>query len=393
MSDLRNPILISLVTCLFLFVSNTTFTQEFPRYLIQDKAPEIEDEADKKKLDSCIQVYWSARSDSARFMAIQAYTSWSYNPEVWSKYNLWVKNQLLKNGYSNAWPKWKRQVLLDCYRYELVHYLYDLEDVRSTDSIYTEALSIANQMSDQTLCARLYRFWGTFNENNGKYDEAVEGYRRALRVVDKNDHLFISETTMFLGQCHQTFGNYYKAIDLLNESLAFSKKNKVQGNLGSIYLTLGNIFGDLENSIQSEKYYRLGLENNQGQSVPDGYFFNNIAQIKLADGKLKDAFDLFEKAYQSNKASNNDITTPLQNMGDIYVRQGQFDLAEQKLNAAKESFDFRIGDLTQMISIYVSFFELYWLRTGLKRLGWQPRKPIKFLKNHLFQEGSWTQQD
>jgi tetratricopeptide (TPR) repeat protein len=164
-----------------------------------------------------------------------------------------------------------------------------------------------------------------------KYRDAVEAYRRSLRI-DSTD----APTYFNLGLCYQVLGNDDEALGALNRSIVldstfgpahlevgkvYLKKQKIE-EAEAVYLSTKRIFAD---SLQYAMAAEQGLSN-----VSIAY--SNRAILDMRDGNMAAAEADAEKAVSLSPDASRGYFVA----GRMYERQQKIDLAEQRFRAAVE---------------------------------------------------------
>jgi tetratricopeptide (TPR) repeat protein len=167
----------------------------------------------------------------------------------------------------------------------------------------TEALPIflelANQYPDERMVQMLL---GQVYTNLGKFDEANAWFEKAAKLDGSTPRVYT-----FLGNNELLKGNYTKARDLFNTSLA--KQVKGSAPFGPNYgLAYAYIYqGDIKSAVKTLEAYAADYQTStQQQNFPAVFIWNSIARLHLEYGKGEDALKAYEKGYSTIPASNLD---------------------------------------------------------------------------------------
>jgi tetratricopeptide (TPR) repeat protein len=181
----------------------------------------------------------------------------------------------------------------------------------------------------------------------GKYDAAVAGFRRSVRIARADEgarETVLPRALAGLGQAYSALDRFDDAEKVLREALEIDRQRGAAGrrDLARDFEALGlNRFyaGDLEPArgyILRANRLRLELEGELSPSVSDN--FNTLAAIAYFEGKPAEA----ERLYLSRLAIDEkvlgpehpDVASTLNNIGRIRLERGEYRGAEQLLARA-----------------------------------------------------------
>jgi tetratricopeptide (TPR) repeat protein len=145
---------------------------------------------------------------------------------------------------------------------------------------------------------------GQVYSNLGKIDEANAAYERAIKLDGSTPRVYT-----FLGNNEVIRGNYAKARELFNQSLA--RQVKGSAPFGPNYgLAFAHIYqGDIKSAVKTLEAYAADYQTStQQQNFPAVFIWNSIARLHLEYGKGEDAMAAYEKGYATIPGSNLDDT-------------------------------------------------------------------------------------
>ena len=159
--------------------------------------------------------------------------------------------------------------------------------------------------------AEIFNIIGFLYYNQGKYDEALEQYKEALKC-EKKANKFISIVENNIGMVYYRQKKYHEALKHYEESLKVKKQHSPE-NVESIAETLNNIgivYRVKEDFAQALKYYKEALEIttelNRIVCRIIKVILDNIGYVYRIQGKYKEAFKyltgLEQRNYQGNIA-------------------------------------------------------------------------------------------
>jgi tetratricopeptide (TPR) repeat protein len=162
-------------------------------------------------------------------------------------------------------------------------------------------LDLARQYPDDRMVQMLL---GQVYTNLGKLDEANASFEKAIKLDGSTPRVYT-----FLGNNELLKGNYAKARELFNTSLA--KQVKGSAPFGPNYgLAYAYIYqGDIKSAVKTLEAYAADYQTStQQQNFPAVFIWNSIARLHLEYGRAEDAIKAYEKGYDTIPGSNLDET-------------------------------------------------------------------------------------
>ncbi|HKA17504.1 MAG TPA: tetratricopeptide repeat protein [Blastocatellia bacterium] len=143
---------------------------------------------------------------------------------------------------------------------------------------------------------------GQVCSNLGKLDESNAAFERAIKLDGSTPRVYT-----FLGNNELLKGNYAKARELFNTSLA--KQVKGSAPFGPNYgLAFSYIYqNDYKSAVKTLEAYAADYDaSTQQQNFPAVFIWNSIARLHLEYGKAEDAMKAYEKGYSTIPGSKID---------------------------------------------------------------------------------------
>jgi tetratricopeptide (TPR) repeat protein len=160
-------------------------------------------------------------------------------------------------------------------------------------------LDLAKEYPDDRMVQMLL---GQVYTNLNKLDEANASFEKAIKLDGSTPRVYT-----FLGNNELVKGNYAKARELFNTSLA--KQVKGSAPFGPNYgLAYSYIYqGDIKSAVKTLEAYAADYQTStQQQNFPAVFIWNSIARLHLEYGKAEDAMKAYEKGYSTIPGSNID---------------------------------------------------------------------------------------
>lgn len=262
---------------------------------------------------------------------------------------------------------------------------------------YQYALDIALAMADEGRSSAITAHSNIANiyKEIYEYEKALAHLKSALVLSDGLFH-WRAGVLSNLGELYVDMGDYQNALVCLKEAVTLGANHPYirsagydiwQNNLASLYQTLGRYDDALkmlselalrrrEMYSEDSEYYRLSLNNLAGAHIAKGEYAaaleifnkliatshdpksgiqatelarlqNNLSTLYKTMGKPAEALAIGQQALQvrgNNQESSLSYATSLNNVANIYLELGQFDLAESHFEKSLEIRKRRLGE-------------------------------------------------
>jgi len=182
---------------------------------------------------------------------------------------------------------------------------------RDTRTLFSHALSLSseNAMAHNTL--------GIWLSSEGRFEEALDQYREAVRMVPWNAELVFNRGTALeaLGNLPAAESSYRRALEL-------------DQNYSQAWNNLGMVFGKLDRNAEAAIAYQRALIIDP--RLPQAHF--NLGALLASQGKIDEAIDRYRTTLEIDPGSYHAHT----NLGVIFAGQGRFQEAVVQFRAAIE---------------------------------------------------------
>jgi two-component system, NarL family, sensor kinase len=238
-------------------------------------------------------------------------------------------------------------------RAEKLHYIKGQADHLSAIGLYhslkgniAKTLNIlggANQLytaiKDDNAIGRNYNFIGNMYKQVNKIPDAISYFTRALTIhKEKNSIRELATNLIDLGSCYIYLDQKEKGVAYYIEAGSYADKLKDGVLLGRICINIANVLRDLKNYNQAFVYYdkaitifkRINDQLNLGVVYLNvSIVYANLLQYDVSEKYLKLSIAAFsESKYAKGLLFCNN------NLGGIYIRQGNYEQAIVFLNKA-----------------------------------------------------------
>ena len=212
------------------------------------------------------------------------------------------------------------------------------------DERYKETIGDNNDTKNLIPIANLYNEIGLVYYKQGDYEKALEYYRKALVIKEKqlgNNHPSTSITYNNIGLVYKKQGDYKKALEYYRKALAIREKvlGKEHPDTATTYNNIGGVYykqGDYEKMME---YYKKSLAIREKVLVkehPDmATTYNNIGHYEKALEYFSKALAIKEKVLGEEHPST---ATTHSNIGEVYRKQGDY---EEALNHHRKALAIR----------------------------------------------------
>ncbi len=187
-------------------------------------------------------------------------------------------------------------------------------DYSDSKKNYLKAYSIRKKTKDYNGIAKLNINLGSLYVKNQEFQSALKNYLNAIKYFEeKGNHAIVSETKSNVGLLFFEMKNYKKSIQYLKEAIPFQEINKIDEKLCNSYLTMGNNYLMLNDTINALSYFdkSMKIASRIGNKLTLSSAYNNIGAIRTAQNKSKEAIAMYDKS----KSVRQDLNSELEKAG------------------------------------------------------------------------------
>jgi len=228
------------------------------------------------------------------------------------------------------------------YNYIGIFYLIQ-SDLDKTEEYFHKSLEIKEQLKDYGGLANTYNNLGIINRKRGKYFKSLNNTRKALEMRRKlgkslKDSADIEENKkkighayMNLGNVFYQFGEYDRAINKYESSMAVYDSIGYNYGISGCYNNIGSIFEEMQDYDKAIKYYQDALQEylKIDEIRHAGTCYSNIGTVYLEKHQYKKAKEALNKALELRMKVNDKrgISGVYSNLGVLNLRSNKVEKA------------------------------------------------------------------
>lgn len=343
---------------LILFISISVSAQNFANkkfYLVDSLVYENLSETDKRLIDSSLNVFHKAKTDTSKIHAVNKIVDQSWDDQVWPKYNSWIYSYVKKclTKKNDAKTEKRLKIFLSTALNNCGVVALNKGKIDESLDFFHQSMEIEKQITGDKNIATSLSNLAFIYSNQGDIPKALEYYHDALKIQEKyHDSVGISRSFNNIGFIYQNLGDNKKALEYYEKSLAIREKtNDKMGiavslsNIAEIYDENKDYKSAIEYYIKSNQIYE-SIGNQQG--LAGG--MNNVAYIYLMYGVpdchfsreecmqegRKIAFEYCQKSLkiQEKNGDKSGMISSLHNLAKIHLMNNELSLAKVKAEKA-----------------------------------------------------------
>ncbi len=255
---------------------------------------------------------------------------------------------------------------------ELGNYKKAIELLEESIDIYKKYISEDNiDLADAlTYLGENYREVGNYKKAKNLFEDSL----RMTKIHLPENHIDIGWILTLLGHIYKQQGDYKKAKDLLEESLMIHRKNLPEGHIDIAWVlaVLGDAYGYLGYYTQANEYfeksfsvYKKHFEFEENHIKMGwilmylGDFYKNARQLEKAKESYEASLKIYEKHFGKNHI---DTIRLLKNLGQVYLLQGNIQIAEKLIKEALEVF--QKNEHSESYMCLESLAEIYMIKSS-----------------------------
>ena len=211
---------------------------------------------------------------------------------------------------------------------------FELDRADTTDALahLRAAQSIASGVGDPRLEIMCLNGIGAVYVGSKDFESAYKAYEQVLILLKRDpDNPEVGYIWAAMEQIYEQAGDHRRALDALDQAMAFWKRNPdVRGELITI-LGYGDVYFDMNQIGKAQEMYRKGLDlgSSRSQEYLKAYFITGMGMAQLEQGNLEGARKSLLASIDLAKQRDlqGSLTATFCGLGDIAVRQDHLEAA------------------------------------------------------------------
>jgi tetratricopeptide (TPR) repeat protein len=189
---------------------------------------------------------------------------------------------------------------------------------------------------------------GLLYQDKGEWDKAIDYYQRSLAICEKvGDEHGMASTFNNLGEVYRVKGEWEKAIEYYQRSLEIKEKVGDEHGMATTFNNLGAVYQDKGEWDKAIEYYQRSLEINEKVGDEHGMAttFNNLGEIYRTSGEWEKAIEYYQRSLPIAKKTGDDylMSRNFNNLGVLYHDKGEWDKAIEYYQRSLEIRE-KVGD-------------------------------------------------
>jgi eukaryotic-like serine/threonine-protein kinase len=199
-----------------------------------------------------------------------------------------------------------------------------------------DAYNVYMAAGNRLLAADAIRLMADQQGAGGHFDQAIATYQRALMILQElGEH---SKTAVVLNNmaiAYTNEGNLGRGEQLYREAKSHFEKAGDKGNAAIALANIADILYIRGNLPAAAKAYQQAVEIQTSLENGDpSYSLYRLADLELAQGRVRDAHRLAQQALDSLRAKNFDTEGAMSELGDALQAEGDLNGAQRQYQAA-----------------------------------------------------------
>ena len=203
-------------------------------------------------------------------------------------------------------------------RLELAQIFMKIENYRSASLEYQNIINTESDTTENTeILIQAYYGLGLSYAGLEKYDEAIEGYKKALQYNPNHPHI------------HAAYGATLSQLHRYNEALkAYKTASDIVPKDAMILHQIGNLYSKLGNTSEAINFQEKAVSIRPNFAAA----YYQLGLLYAQDNRYNDSINAYKKAYSEDA----ELIQSLYNLSQVYLRNGNRDAAREKMRLFEE---------------------------------------------------------
>jgi len=241
--------------------------------------------------------------------------------------------------------------------------------LRHAQARWDEALQIlepfwkAHEQLPDGLNAMVAGTLGLVYYSKGEWQRAIEFYQQSLAITEKlGDVPGLATTYMNLGTVYLQKGEWERAIEFYQKALAITEKLGDVHTLAQTYNNLGEVYrhkGEWDRAIE---FYQkaLAITEKLGDVHTLAQIYNNLGLVYAAKGEWQQAIDFYQQslAITDKLGDVHTLAQTYNNLGEVYRSKGEWQRAIHFYQQSLAILE-KLGDVHTLAQTYMNLGTVY----------------------------------
>ncbi|MCA2716909.1 MAG: tetratricopeptide repeat protein [Microcystis sp. M169S2] len=166
----------------------------------------------------------------------------------------------------------------------------------------------------------------------GEYQKAIEFYQQSLAITREiGDRRGEAASYNNLGNVYNSLGEYQKAIEFHQQSLAIEREIGDRGGEAKSYGNLGNVYNSLGEYQKAIEFYQqsLAILREIGDRGGEAYSYNNLGNVYYSLGEYQKAIEFHQQSLAITReiGDRGGEAKSYGNLGNVYDSLGEYQKA------------------------------------------------------------------
>lgn len=209
-----------------------------------------------------------------------------------------------------------------------------LDQFEKSIDYYFKSLAIRKELGLKRQSAGSLNNIAVIYLNRGMFEDALKYVLEALKINEEiGNTAWAARNLSVIGRLHNEMNQYQEALNSYQKALKLFTEKGDKKAIATSNINIGNCYLNLKNTGSAITHFKIALEIPELRTRDKVFAFNGMGNILFKQDSLEEALnyflmasDIFDEVPDREGYEDTNI-----NIGKIYTRKGQFDLAERYL--------------------------------------------------------------
>lgn len=218
---------------------------------------------------------------------------------------------------------------------------------------FEQSLTRGKALRDRNIETYSLTQLGNVYRDQGMFDLANQFYHQAIRpALHDQSQYYRSVVFMNLGRFYLTIHEPDSALHAIQEGMRLRASSVNSSLLADAWILIGNCYRGKEDFDEAEKYYQMAFRVSEGEPFIEADYLQNMGEIYFRQGDFQRALENWAKVLSFHRKNQYKymLADLLFRMGAAFEEQGYFDLANEYLAdalkiAEKADYQYLMGGI------------------------------------------------